>query len=224
MASTVGASATPTGGSSSVPAAGGSAASVAAVVNYGLPRVNDTNAWRALMLPHAGQLELFKAPGPLSCAPRQARGGPLVPASVWLHCGVHYREWPPTEKPPSVGEMPPLDGADNHYKFFPLPRDDPGSTSPPVRVFQAKSGGELEDIAGRWVLELWGEHRPLRFCFANQKDARAWEKEVLMRVAPLTQVWKLNGGVVGDCWRNRYDGSACPRPRALPTGVSRADR
>lgn len=184
------------------------------------------------MLPHMGSLQLFK---PQSLRRRALRGKPLVPAFVWLHCGVHFCEELPTKTPPKSGEMPPLDGAGSHFKFFPLPRDDPRLPSVHARVFRAESVGELAPIADRWVLELRrGADPPLRFCADTEAGAHAWKKEVLMRLAPLTQVWERCWGAVCDCngilsalW---HDGAGGQKPAAaagrgrLSTAASLASR
>ena len=154
-----------------------------------------TEEWDGLRRPYAGRLELFKPPGSL---PRALRGKSLVPASVWLHCGVHYLERPPNEAAPSSGDMPPLVGADSHYKFFPLRRDKTDSPSSRVDVFQAASDGALASIAGRWVVELRGAGPSLLLCADSEEDARGWQKQVLMRLAPLTLVWSLCGPEFGD--------------------------
>jgi len=156
------------------------------------------------MRPCTGRLLLIEPTGRPGCVTRATGGAKLTPATVWVHCGLHYQLEQTGDEmctPPSPGNMPPMLVPGSGYRFLPLPRNDAGGTpATVVTAFLASASGELSRIQGRWVVEVAlhrDPHRLLRFCAASQADALAWQRQLRMRTAPLWVVWARHVGVVG---------------------------
>ena len=180
------------GGGMSAPAAAPSAG------DYGLPAAGDEGAWRDLMRPCGGILQLYKAPVGMARTPK------LVPVRVWVHCGLHYVPAPVgivACTAPVPEDLPLLSRPDTHYRFFPLRRDEPGPRpSFSVRTYCAPADGNVRGFNGRWVLELKATadtRPPLCFCAGSKVDALAWERQLRMRSAPLAVVWSRHVGMAG---------------------------
>ena len=177
--------------------------SMTAPIDYGLPLAGDEEGFKALMRPCTGRLQLIEPAGRMGCVIRTAGSVKLIPATVWVHCGVHYRLEQPGDAActlPSPGDMPPMDPPGTGYRFCPLPRNDgKGAATSLVDVFSAPETGDWSSIAGRWVVRVSLNRDPdplLCFCAASEEDARAWQRQLRMRTAPLWVVWARHVGVV----------------------------
>ena len=180
------------------------AGSRTAPTDYDLPLADDEEGLKALMRPCTGRVQLIEPAGRLGCVTCTAGSVKLIPATVWVHCGVHYRLEQPGDAGctlPSPGDMPPMDRPGTGYRFCPLPRNHgEGAAASLVDVFRAQATGDWSSIAGRWVVQVSLSRDPdplLRFCAASEEDARAWQRQLRMRTAPLWMVWARHVGVVG---------------------------
>lgn len=187
----------------SVPA--GAASSPGAGRAYGLPAADAVDDWRELLLPFAGRLWLVP---PSSCG-RAVKGAlrrvagpgrtqPLPTVDVWLHYGLHFRlvgaGADGTGHLPVPGQALPSGGA-RDFDFFPLRRDEPDGT----RHFSVHIDSAPKHLRGAvtgddpWVVEVSVQPstaEAVTFVAGSEADAQQWERQLLMRAAPLVDVWR----------------------------------
>lgn len=170
---------------------------------YCLPPARDDVAWRDLMRPCGGILQLVQSPVKVPIG--RVRTIRLELVRVWVYCGLHYVRAPVDTTactPPVPEDLPPLDQPNTNFSFVPLKRDKPSSRpSFSVHIFCAPAGRDIRGIDGRWVLELTApvhSASPLRFCAGSREQAEQWERQLRMRAAPLTVVWSCHVGMPGE--------------------------
>lgn len=173
-------------------------------VDYGLPAADDADAWTDLMHPCAGRLQrvMTVRGGKRGAVMKKLHREPLRLVEVIVHCGLHYREVPDggtTCTAPVPSHMPPLDGADKGFHFFPLLRYSAGSPrSWTVTLVDGTDGQGPPAMVGRWALKLVqaaDRDRPLLLCAASEQDALEWQRQLHMRAAPLAAVWRRHVGM-----------------------------
>lgn len=170
--------------------------------DYHLPGDADVRAWAELLSPFEGNLYLAPKSSCFSKVQKSWRcvtGRPqLTFVKVWLQSGLHYRRVAAgganTGTASRHGEALPLGGA-RGFGFFPLLRDEPDCTQHfSVEVCRAQKtfrGGTAG--ADPWLVKLVApssDVEDVTFVATTEMEARRWERQLLMRAAPLTKVWR----------------------------------
>ena len=204
--------------------------------NYRLPGDDEEQAWLDLLRPFTGRLRRPLDSSSKKKAVCQCFRGPVAkpqPAvDVWLQCGLHYCAVSDGDVAPVPGRPFPTEaGGRRGWDFVPLRRDAPdGTRFFDVRVQPAGGGGTGAATAVRkgvraqsdWVVEVYSLQKPpafdpVTFVTVNEGDAAEWERQLVMRAAPLSVVWQraLEAPAVG--------GSSAAGPSTRPwVGGARA--
>lgn len=188
-----------------VAASAGAASSSGAGPGCGRPAALAVDEWRRLLFPFARRMWLVPpsslrravtgAPGSVA---GPSRTEPLPAVDVWLQYGLHYRQVETgaggMDDPPVPRKTLPRKGA-RGFRFLPVRRDEPdGTRHSSVRIDSApqhlRGAVPGEDP---WVVEVSSQPsavEAVRFVAGSEAVAQQWEWQLLMRSAPLVDVWR----------------------------------